>query len=293
MSVKTSSNKKPSDVLIIGDSMIKRLQVYGHPMNVWKFCYPGGTAEDMNCHIPTEKLPGEALIGAVLINMGTNDVSRGRNRIRTISEVFESIKSLIMRMASLYPQAVIVYISILPRLDYDHDRAMAVNRKIRYYISKLGPRYESFNHCDDFLKTVFPGPRKIPIREYYRDLEEDTVHLSDSGTQVQQDVFNRFLPRVKTMINENSVDLTNLMWQTEWDRFNYWVMKTPNLVPNRYLVGKRITNFTAKQHMEVINLEKKQKTREFVGPQYEIRNWTGPQTRDEAEKIPGYRHLGE
>ena len=293
MSLKKSCNDKPSDVLIVGDSMIKRLQVYGHPVNLWKFCYPGGTAEEMNCHISTEKLPGEALIGAVLINMGTNDLSRSRNRIRTLSEVFESIKSLIKRMAALYPQAVIIFISILPRLDYDHDRAMAMNRKVRQYIYKLGARFEMFDYCDDFMKTVFPGPRKIPIREYFRDLEEDTVHLSDSGTQVQQDVFNRFLPRVKTMINENKVDLTNLMWQSEWDRFNYWVMKTPNIVPSQYLVGKRITNFTAKQHLEALNLEKKQKTRDLIGPQYEIRNMVGPQTRDDTERIQGYRHLGE
>ena len=86
MSLKKSCNDKPSDVLIVGDSMIKRLQVYGHPVNLWKFCYPGGTAEEMNCHISTEKLPGEALIGAVLINMGTNDLSRSRNRIRTLSK---------------------------------------------------------------------------------------------------------------------------------------------------------------------------------------------------------------
>ena len=63
---KLESNKvqRPRDVLIVGDSMIKRLQVYGHEMRIWKFCYPGGLAEAMNCHIPTEKLPGEALVGA-------------------------------------------------------------------------------------------------------------------------------------------------------------------------------------------------------------------------------------
>lgn len=278
-----SCDKKPSDVLIIGDSMMKRLQVYGHVVRVWKFCYPGGTAEEMNCHIPTEKLPGEALIGAVIVSMGTNDLSRQRNRIRTINEVFESMKNLIKRMAALYPQAVIVFTSILPRMDYDHVRVMTFNRKFRSYMDSLGPRFETFDYADDFLKVVFPGPRRIPINEYFRDLDEDSVHLSDSGTQVQQDAFNRYLTSLKVMINDNKVDLKTLMWQSEWDRFNFWNLKTPNIHPNKYLVEKRITNFTLKQHMEVLENETKQKTRDFIGPQTEF----------DSQLKASHRHLGD
>ena len=279
----SNKDQRPRDVLIVGDSMIKRLQIYGHEMRIWKFCYPGGLAEAMNCHIPTEKLPGEALVGTVLISMGTNDISRSRNRIRTSNEVFEALKLLISRMASLYPQALIVFVSILPRLDYDNDRALYVNKKVREYIASLNDRFDFLDYSDAFLKTVFPGPRKIPITEYYRDFENDTVHLSDSGTQVQQDAFNRFFAMIPNMLRRLTVDRTQLMWQSEWDRFNYWNFKNANITKDAYLAEKRLTNFTTKQHMEILELEKKQKVRDVIGPQTEL----------EAESKPYYRHLGE
>lgn len=283
MNESRSADSKPSDVLIVGDSMMKRLQVYGHSLRVWKFCYPGGTAEDMNGHIATEKLPGEALIGAVLISMGTNDLSRSRNRIRSSNEVFEALKLLIARMAALYPQALIVFVSILPRLDYDHDRAMAMNRRVKTYIGSLEERYDFFDYSDDFMKTVFPGPRKVPLTEYYRDFEDDTVHLSDSGTQVQQDAFNRFFGMLKNMIRRRSVDLSNIMWQEEWDKYNYWYLKTPSICMNRYLNDKRLTNFTIEKYMEIIEVERKIKRRDFIGPL----------NKDEIDLEPTYRHLGD
>ena len=281
--VKKVDVQRPSDILVVGDSMIKRLQVYGHGSKVWKFCYPGGTAESMNGHIPTEKLPGEALIGAVIINAGTNDISRSRGRIRTTKEVFEAVKLLILRMASLYPQALIVFVSILPRLDYDHDRAMNVNKKLLEYIGTLSQRFDYLDYSNDFLKTIFPGPRKVPLVEYYRNFENDTVHLSDSGTQVQQDAFNRFFGMIKNMIRRLPMDRTKLMWQSEWDRFNFWNFKTANICKDKYLTEKRLTNFTVKQHMEVLELEKKQKIRDKIGPL----------TKIEAESKPYLRHLGE
>ena len=279
----TSEERKPSDVLIVGDSMIKRLQVYGHSVRVWKFCYPGGTAEDMNCHIATEKLPGEALIGAVFIAMGTNDLSRSRNRIRSSNEVFEALKLLISRMAALYPQALIVFTSILPRLDYDHNRAMAMNQRVKSYIGNLSARFEYFDYSEAFLKTIFPGPRKVPLTEYYRDIGDDTVHLSDSGTQVQQDAFNRFFGIAKNLISLRSIKLEDIMWQSEWDKYNYWNLKTPNICKNRYLDSKRITNFTIKQYMEVLENERKQQRRDLVGPL----------NYKEDEIKPLYRHLGD
>ena len=78
---------KPTDVLLIGDSMIKRLQVTNQPVRVWKFSYPGWTAQDLHDHFPSDKLPGEAMIGVVFVNVGTNDLSRSRDRIRTTAEV--------------------------------------------------------------------------------------------------------------------------------------------------------------------------------------------------------------
>ena len=49
------------------------------------------------------------------------------------------------------------------------------------------------------------------------------------------------------------------MWQIEWDRFNYWNLKTPNVKKNLYLEGKRITNYTQEAISQVLEMENKQR----------------------------------
>ena len=98
-----ATDARPQDVLLIGDSMIRNLNVYGHPQRVWKYCYPGATVEELHTHILTEILPGEASVGAVVVNVGTNDVSRSRSRFRSVKEVFECIKLFLIRLSRMYP----------------------------------------------------------------------------------------------------------------------------------------------------------------------------------------------
>ena len=114
-------------------------------------------------------------------------------------------------------------------------------------------------------------------------MDFDTVHLSDSGTQVQQDAFNTYFLKLEKLISLQEVDLSNIMWQSEWDNFNYWNMKTPTIVASKYLEGKRMTNFKPKQHMELLELESKQKTRDMIGPLTEF----------DAKLKPNYKHLSE
>ena len=256
----------PKDVLFIGDSMIKRVQVYCHPQRVWKFCYPGATAESLHKHVMTEDLPGEAHIGCVVINAGTNDLSRSRGRYRGADEVFETIKFLILRMGALYPQAKIVFVGILPRLDWDNDRVLQMNTRVKEFTNSLKPRYDVFNFAGSFQKTVYPGRRKVVITDYYRNLKEDTVHLSDAGTQVQQDVFNRFFVSIDQTLDNEKIDGSLLMWQSEWERFNYWNLKTPLVRKSAYMEGKKLTNFTPKQYDEIVDDENRQKNREVAGP---------------------------
>ena len=256
----------PKDVLFIGDSMIKRVQVYCHPQRVWKFCYPGATAELLHNHIMTENLPGEAHIGCVVINAGTNDLSRSRGRYRGEDEVFETIKFLILRMGALYPQAKVVFVGILPRLDCDNNRVQLMNSRIKELTNSLTNRYDVFNYSGAFLKTIYPGRKRMVISEYYRDLKEDTVHLSDAGTQVQQDAFNRFFVSIEQSMDDRKINPRLLMWQSEWERFNYWNLKTSLIKRSAYMEGKKITNFTSKQYDEIIEDEEKQRPRDIVGP---------------------------
>ena len=74
-----------------------------------------------------------------------------------------------------------------------------------------------------------------------------------------------------------------LMWQSEWDNFHYWNLKTPNIVPNAYLDKKRMTNFTSKQYLEVLALEDGQKTRDLIGPQTEFDSKLKPVRKHLAE----------
>ena len=257
-------DERPKDVLFVGDSMIKRLQVYGHPQRIWKLCYPGGTAEELLSHILTETLPGESRVGAVMLNIGTNDVSRSRGRIRTEDEVLESLKKLVLRFAKMYPQALVIYISILPRVDCDNVRVQRINQKMREFMKSRGPFYDVFDFSHIFQKMDYPTGLHQVVQEYYRNTLQDEVHLSDSGTQVQQDVFNRYFIKLDARLNQLNIDLSKLMWQEEWERFNYWNLKTPYLKKSIYLDGKRLTNFTVSQRSEILSNESSQMLHKYL-----------------------------
>ena len=250
-----SINCRPTDVLLIGDSMIRRLQVCNQPLRIWKFCYPGGTAEDLHNHFPTENLPGEANIGAVLINLGTNDLSRSRGRIRTFGEVIHCLQVFVKRISKMYPQAKVVFCSILPRMDLDDQRVIDVNHRMNSFMRNFSPRF-SFAEMSEAYRDSDSKAK----REYFRDTAEDVVHLSDSGTQVQQDLFNRYFTHLKERINVNPVDCSKLMWQSEWEYFNMWNVKTADVRKNSYCERKLITNFDEVQYQAVKENEKNQST---------------------------------
>ena len=155
----------------------------------------------------------------------------------------------------MYPQSKVVFCSILPRLDLNDERVVTINQKMaafaRTFSRQLGFKdlSSSFRHSD-----------KSVIREYYRDTEEDVVHLSSSGNQVQQDVFNQFFVGVPELVSKNRVDLSKLMWQSECEYFNMWNIKTSSVRENAYLARKRITHFTDSRYLEVKQMEKLQST---------------------------------
>ena len=260
--VPIAKNTKPTDVLLIGDSMIRRLQICNQPLRVWKFCYPGGTAEELHDHFPTEKLPGESMIGAILVSLGTNDLSRSRGRIRTFEEVVHYLQFFIKRMAKMYPQAKVVYCSILPRMDLDDQRVVRVNSRMFAFMREFSSRFSHFD-CSKAYRTA----DNHVIREYFRDTAVDVVHLSNSGTQVQQDVFNQYFIRLRESLLEDPIDVSKLMWQSEWEYFNMWNVKNANVRSNPYYERKRITNFDATQYQAVKNHEKKQSTNKIWASQ--------------------------
>ena len=252
---------RPQDVLVIGDSMIRRLNVYGHPQRVWKYCYPGATVEELHTHILTEILPGEALIGTVVVNIGTNDISRSRNRYRSVKDVFECLKLFLIRLSRMYPQALIMFVNILPRLDCDNDRVTMVNSMMLEFILARENRFDRYDFSDSFKDVL--GSRRIPKKEYFRDTSFDAVHLSSSGTQVQQDAFNRLFSTLPEHVSRLEIDRTLLMWQSQWEHFVYWNLKTSDVRRSDYLDRKRLTNFTSKQRNEVMTFEKVDSRREF------------------------------
>ena len=254
---------RPSEILLIGDSMLRKIQIDNQPNRVWKLCYPGATADELHRHILTEKLPGEANIGAVVVNIGTNDLSRSRGRVRTTKEVLEVLQLFLLRLSKMYPQAVICFIGILPRLDCDEQRVFDVNNRMCDFLSRrvqLSRRYCYRNFSSAFYEHEWPGPTRKPIKSYFRNAPDDVVHLSHSGTQVFQDCYNRFFTALNKKLNTQNVDLSQLMWQSEWERFNYWNLKTPSVRKSPYLERKRLTNFTVLQHDELMSNERVQKT---------------------------------
>ena len=251
----SAESERPTDVLFVGDSMIRRLQICNQPLRIWKFCYPGGTAEDLHNHFPTEKLPGESMIGAVLISLGTNDLSRSRGRIRTLNEVVCFLQSFVKRLTKMYPQSKVVFCSILPRLDLDDQRVQRVNSKMDAFMRGFSTRTSYFD-----CSRAYRGNDHMVVREYFRDTAEDVVHLSDSGTQVQQDVFNQYFINLKKSILASRVDLSRLMWQSEWEYYNMWNIRNADVRSNSYCERKRITNFGPDMYQSVKDIEQQQST---------------------------------
>ena len=253
---------QPKDVLIIGDSMIKRLNVYGHPQNVWKYCYPGATVEELHPHILTEKLPGEAIVSTVMINLGTNDLSRSRQRYRTVKEVFEFMKLFMLRLSHMYPQATIVFVHILPRLDCDNNRVRRLNDLMLEFILDRDEHFDRFDFTSTFTEFLSDGPltgRRTRLRvktEYFIDSPEDSVHLSDSGTQVQQDAFNRYFQIIHGQSSREFYNLRLLMWQSQWEHFLYWNLKHSDVAKNSRMECKRLTNFGPAQRLELLQTER-------------------------------------
>ena len=241
---------RPLDILFVGDSMIKNFQVYGHKSKVWKFCYPGGTAEELHGHISSEKLPGEIHVGTVLICIGTNDLSRSRNRFRSTGEIFRCLNLFTLKMAKMYPQANIVFCSILPRVDCDNDRVINLNNRMKCTLLSRESRFQYYDGYKAFVKE--DGDVEV---SYFRDSETDSVHLSDSGTQVQQDVLNKLLEQLHRNMYKTTVDFSLLLWQRNWEHFNMFNAKSPGDRKNNYLEGKRLTNFTETQHEEILKIE--------------------------------------
>ena len=257
---------QPQDVLLIGDSMIKRLNVYGHPQCVWKFCYPGATVEELHPHVMTEKLPCEAIISTVMVNLGTNDLSRSRQRYRTVQEVFEIMKLFMLRLSRMYPQATIVYVHVLPRLDCDNDRVRRLNNLMLEFIVDRDERFDWFDFTSTFTELVSDGPldgrrTRLSVKtEYYLDTPEDSVHLSDSGTQVQQDAFNHRFQLYHSQSSREFYNLRLLMWQSQWEHFLYWNLKHSDVTKSSRMEGKRITNFGPTQRAELLQLEQDSST---------------------------------
>ena len=246
---------RPMDILFIGDSMIKNFQVYGHKSKVWKLCYPGGTAEDIHGHILSETLPGEIHIGTVLICVGTNDLSRSRNRFRGLDEIFRCLNLFTLKVAKMYPQANIVFCSILPRVDCDNDRVIKLNNRMKCSLLSRESRFQYYNCYKAFI-----GEDGKVIVDYFRDSESDSVHLSDSGTQVQQDVLNKLMEQLYRNMYKETIKFSRLLWQKNWEHFNVFNVKSPGDRKNSYLEGKRLTNFTQSKYEEIMKIEEKLKT---------------------------------
>ena len=87
----------------------------------------GITPSQMAEHILHEFLPGESLIRSVIIHVGTNSASTSRANL-TISQVVKDIEQVIQLLSSMYPQADIWFSAILPRLDNDNNRVLAINK---------------------------------------------------------------------------------------------------------------------------------------------------------------------
>lgn len=159
------------------------------PDNVYIFAYPGIRAGDLERAAREEILPPVDEIGIVIINVGTNDASRGRVD-QPVETVVNAILHLFRTLRTIYQNAEFMFSSILPRFDEDDERATQINKFVSV---------ECKEHSVDFMNMSNQFPKSDEFLFRYsetKDVDEistDVVHLSNQGIAKLQKLLKLYI----------------------------------------------------------------------------------------------------
>lgn len=134
--------------------------------------YPGGTSQMLAALLHLYDTKSDF----VLIHVGTNNVHKKDGTPRQdIASVLDSLYSLAVKIRSHFPSSVILFSSILPRVNvnWHNDRIRYINRKFKEFL--FHNRMYFIDNCRLFLS------RKYKVnKSFYSD---DGLHLSLLGKQ--------------------------------------------------------------------------------------------------------------
>ena len=193
-----------NEVLMIGDSMIRNINVDAFGQTVHLFSYPGITTGQLIVQIKNDVYPPPSKIGYVFVHCGTNNASTQRQNM-SITQSAKEMEHCIETLMKFYTHAKIIVSAILPRNDVENLRAMDINELVLNYCVEI----KQVVFCD-FCSLFDVRKRPKEFSDLFRyeltknnpDPEQiDTVHLSERGVEKFQNCIKQQLERVTKVIN--------------------------------------------------------------------------------------------
>lgn len=200
-----------NEVLMLGDSMLRNMNVDAFGRTVHLFSYPGITIGQLIVQIKNDIMPPPNKIGAVFLHCGTNNASTVKAKM-SITQSSKEMEHCVETLCKFYTHAKIVVSAILPRNDAENLRAMDINNLIEqwcvpqkqvFYVDFCGEfattkNSEKYAHLFRFERTKNnPDPAQV-----------DTIHLSEKGVEKFQ-VKNDDIIEIHELSNELNVNFSS------------------------------------------------------------------------------------
>lgn len=182
-------SKPPEETLFISSSMFRNIdtdRLSSEDQNATKLFYPGANAAAMLQRIksdPEYKMIQKGKISKIFILTGSNNIDAIYSQIHNASttNAFSDIRRLLEFLKTVFPNAVINVLNILPRKSPERCNIIRhLNSDIERFC-RQSDRFEFINTYNNFMFSNSNGSRRnmffMPANQYH----VDNVHLNANG----------------------------------------------------------------------------------------------------------------
>ncbi|CAG5113712.1 Oidioi.mRNA.OKI2018_I69.chr2.g7802.t1.cds [Oikopleura dioica] len=229
--------KEDIEVLLIGDSIIQRINCEQFKNTTWFYSYPGLDMEKIRHELENKViLPPPSKIGVVYVNVGTDEITYlQKTNQEPTSKIFSpNLIGVISVVRKLYRGSIVLCGSILPRLDDWNPRLREINLLTKEFVANANSNqlqfvdmWLMFEDKVDLYRQKTDYTRNDCRRE---DTRSSKVHLNEKGALLFQRELKRHI--------ETAVDLKFMqkdkfpvpMTPEEWMRFRK-MTRSSNIEP--------------------------------------------------------------
>jgi len=223
------SGSAPGKCLIIGDSMLQKVNPEGWDHEAYYFAYSGIKAKQLTQQIKIEVLPPPKDIGVIFLHVGTNNVStradlKEREDVVEPPEIAEDIMNVVDTLRKHYEYAHITVSAILPRLDPwklgDLDRVNSINGELKRSVNNSYLKNLKFVDFSEHFISNWKIRKECYRFFYERQLDEpDLCHLSDDGNVRLNETLKSYLAGTMHEMRSKWPRDAKIIGQREWEEF--------------------------------------------------------------------------